>query len=102
MTEIRPICGRRERVLGATVIVWVDCGIEGAHLIGASAAGLTVGELYEGRGTPAFGGAITLQTLPDGRGVAARQSSSLARAESFVVDFPTLDGGMSFEVSGCQ
>ncbi len=86
---------------GATVIVWVDCGIEGAHVIGASAAGLTVGDLYDGRGTPAFGGAITLQTLPDGRGVAARQSGSLDNAPSFVVDFPDLDGGMSFEVDGC-
>jgi|GEM_PF-3163987 len=85
---------------GATVIVAIDCDSPiGGDLISVAAAGLPVAEIHEGRGEPAFGGAVTLQTLPDGRGVGGR--SATLDADEYVVNFPTLDGGMSFTLQGC-
>ena len=84
---------------GATVVVAIDCDVYGAQHISVAASGLAVGDVYEARGEPSFGGSLALQTLPDGRGVGARQSR--LDEPSYAVTFPTLDGGMTFNVEGC-
>ena len=84
---------------GGRVVVAVICEAQtGGTVVSVGSAGVPEG-IYEGDFEPAAGGSLTLQVLPDGQGIGARQTS--LDQPSYTITFPDIDGGIELTVPGC-
>jgi hypothetical protein len=84
---------------GGRVVVAVICEAQtGGTIVSVGSVGVPEG-IYKGDFEPAAGGSLTLQVLPDGEGVGARQTA--LDAPSYTVTFADIDGGIEFTLPGC-
>jgi hypothetical protein len=84
---------------GGRVVVAVICeSLTGGNIVSVGSLGVPEG-IYEGSFEPASGGKLTLQVLPGGEGVGARQTK--LDQPSYTISFADIDGGIAFTVPGC-
>ncbi len=85
---------------GGRVVVAVICEAQtGGTVVSVGSVGVPEG-VYQGDFEPAAGGSLTLQVLPDGEGVGARQTT--LDEPSYTVSFADIGGGIELIVPGCM